>query len=310
MPRSRSGYRGRFAPSPTGPLHFGSLIAAVGSFADARAHDGDWLVRMDDLDRPREMPGAAAAILDTLAAFGLHWDGTVLRQSQRTEAYVEALARLRKSGLTYACGCSRREIAAAGRHGPEGPIYPGTCRQGLPPGRRPRSERLRVGDASFGIEDRIQGLFAQDLSSDVGDFVLRRADGIHAYQLAVVVDDGDQRIDHIVRGADLLTSTPRQRLLQQLLGLPAPSYAHLPLAVDGNGRKLSKSLAARPVDPADPVPALHAAWRFLGQRPLLDPPVTVDEFWQRAIPTWSIGQVPRHGTPQPAPVGSDRPAVE
>lgn len=310
MPRSTSGYRGRFAPSPTGPLHFGSLIAAVGSFADARAHDGDWLVRMDDLDRQREVPGAAAAILDTLAAFGLHWDEPVLRQSQRTEAYAEALATLRKSGLTYACGCSRREIAAAGRRGPEGPIYPGTCRQGLPPGRRPRSERLRVDDASFGIEDRIQGLFAQDLPCDVGDFVLRRADGIHAYQLAVVVDDGDQRIDHIVRGADLLTSTPRQRLLQHLLGLPAPSYAHLPLAVDGNGRKLSKSLAARPVDPTDPLPALHEAWRFLGQRPLPGPPATIDEFWRWAIPAWSIGQVPRYGTPQAAPIGLDRPAVE
>jgi glutamyl-Q tRNA(Asp) synthetase len=286
-------YRGRFAPSPTGPLHFGSLIAAVGSFADARARGGAWLVRMDDLDRTREVKGAADTILRTLERFGLHWDEAVLYQSQRRNAYDEALNLLRESGLTYPCGCSRREIAAQGAPGPEGPIYPGTCRVGLRRTRRQHSERVLVPDATVAVEDRIQGPIAQHLAEEVGDFILRRADGIHAYQLAVVVDDAAQQVQQIVRGADLLRSTPRQVYLQQLLGLPRPSYAHLPLALDVDGRKLSKSLAAAPVDPNDPLPALQRAWKFLGQTAPPDQAGAVETFWQQAIPAWSLEHVPR-----------------
>ena len=295
--------RGRFAPSPTGPLHFGSLIAAVGSFADARASGGAWLVRIEDIDRTREVPGAADDILRTLDRFGLRWDETVIYQSRRTEDYALALRQLRERGFTFPCACSRREIAALGRLGPEGPIYPGTCRSGIPHGRKARSERLHVTetrldiqiepDIQIEIKDRIHGPITQNLAADIGDFVLRRADGLHAYQLAVVVDDAAQGIDSIVRGADLLLSTPRQVYLQRLLGLPRPSYAHLPLVVDDAGRKLSKSLAAAPVNPADPLPALTRAWHLLGQAPMPEAPGSVAEFWQWAAIHWRIERVPR-----------------
>jgi glutamyl-Q tRNA(Asp) synthetase len=288
-----SNYRGRFAPSPTGPLHFGSLVAAVGSFADARHHQGAWLLRIDDLDRQRAVPGADRRILATLDAFGLRWDEALRYQSLNTARYEAALEALRAAGVTYPCGCSRREIRAQGRPGAEGPIYAGTCRNGLPPGRHARSERLRVDAGAIVVEDRIQGRFSQDLGTEVGDFVLRRADGFHAYQLAVVIDDAEQHINQVVRGADLLISTPRQVHLHRLLGLPTPGYAHLPIALGEDGRKLSKSLAAVPVDPADPVPALLRAWRFLGQRPLPEDPQGVDEFWALAIPRWTLGAVRR-----------------
>jgi glutamyl-Q tRNA(Asp) synthetase len=267
-------------------------VAAVGSFADARSDGGDWLVRMEDLDRTREIPGAADSILRALECFGLHWDGAVCYQSRRADAYAAALERLSALGLTYPCGCSRREIALRGRPGAEGPIYPGTCRDGLPPGRSPRSIRLRVAAAKVGFTDRIQGPSQQDLAAEVGDFVLRRADGIHAYQLAVVVDDAEQGITDVVRGADLLLSTPRQIRLQQHLGLPRPDYAHLPLAVDAGGRKLSKSLAALPVDPAAPLPALLGAWRFLGQAAPPEPPGGVAAFWEWALSNWDPARVP------------------
>jgi len=301
-PDHRSGYRGRFAPSPTGPLHFGSLIAAVASFADARSCQGAWLVRMEDLDRLRDVPGAADQILRTLDAFGLHWDEPVVYKRHRTSLYEDALATLRDRNLTYPCACTRREIANAGRTGPDGPIYPGTCRLGLLPGRQARSERLRTTDGDIIIEDRVQKRYSQCLAADVGDFVLRRADGIHAYQLAVVVDDAAQQINQIVRGADLLSSAPRQRLLQRLLGVPEPAYAHLPVATDPAGKKLSKSLDAQPVDPTDPLRALLAAWAFLGQSPLPEPPATVAEFWQQAIPVWSIKHVPQRLTLPATPV--------
>ena len=291
-PAAQPRYRGRFAPSPSGALHFGSLVAAVGSFTDARAHAGEWLVRMEDIDRTRERPGAADGILRTLDAFGLHWDGPVLYQRLRAAAYADALAELQAQGLCYPCGCTRREIALHGRPGTEGPIYPGTCRDGLPPGRSPRSVRFRSSDEPVGFSDAIQGPQRQHVAREVGDFVLRRADGMHAYQLAVVVDDAEQGITHIVRGADLLRSTPRQLLLQRHLGLPEPAYAHLPLALDDTGRKLSKSLAAVPVDARDPLPALLAAWRFLGQRPPPEPPEDVAGFWAFAVPGWQRNRVP------------------
>ena len=284
-------YRGRFAPSPTGALHFGSLITAVASFADARAHGGEWLVRIEDLDRPRTVPGAADAILRTLLALGLCWDRPPLLQSPRTAAYEEALERLTALGLTYPCACSRAEIGGGGHHGGIAPVYPGTCRNGLPPGRPPRSIRLRTSHALRQFHDRIQGAQQQDVATVVGDFVLRRADGIHAYQLAVVVDDAWQGISHVVRGADLLASTPAQGLLQQALGLPTPTYAHIPLAVDHRGRKLSKSWAAAPVDPADPVPTLRRAWAWLGQEPAPAGASPAD-FWQHAGRNWRIERVP------------------
>ena len=286
-----SSYRGRFAPSPTGPLHFGSLLAAVASYADARAHNGSWLLRIEDLDRPRTVPGAAAAIQRTLHAFGCDWDEPIVFQHTRHAAYDAALAQLAALGLVYACGCSRAEIAAYARQGLEGPIYPGTCRAGLPPGRRARSLRLRTTAEPIDVVDRIQGKQGHAVAEAIGDFVLRRADGLHAYQLAVVVDDAWQGITQVVRGADLLLSTPRQIGLQRALGLPTPGYAHIPLLLDQQGRKLSKSLAAAPITDTDPLPALRLAWRLLGQEPL-DPVRSVRDFWQRAAGCWCIERVP------------------
>jgi glutamyl-Q tRNA(Asp) synthetase len=238
------------------------------------------------------VPGAADDILRTLERFGLLWDETVVYQSRRKDAYAQALRHLDEGGLTFPCACSRSEIAILGRPGTEGPIYPGTCRNGLPAQGRPRSQRLRVDDVQIAIDDRIHGRILQQLAVDVGDFVLRRADGMHAYQLAVVVDDAAAGIDSIVRGADLLMSTPRQVYLQRLLGLPQPSYAHLPVAVDIDGRKLSKTLASAPVDPEHPLPALLRAWCFLGQAPLPETVGSVREFWQQALPAWRMEHVP------------------
>jgi len=250
-------YRGRFAPSPTGPLHFGSLLAALGSWLLARHAGGQWLVRIEDLDPPREVPGAADAQLRALAAFGFVPDAPVLRQSDRGDLYRAALEQLLASGDAFVCHCSRGDLAASG----------GVHRRCVPGARRTDpSIRFRVPDfTALAFDDAIQGRIAQDVSDEVGDFVLRRTDGYWAYQLAVVVDDAAQGITDVVRGADLLDSTPRQVLLQRALGLPTPRYAHLPLVLDADGRKLSKSLAALPVDAADPIPALRAAWQALGQ---------------------------------------------
>lgn len=252
---------GRFAPSPSGPLHFGSLVAALASWLDARAAGGRWLVRIEDLDQPRVQPGAADDILRTLERLGLYWDGEVIFQSRRAPVYEEALSRLRD---TYLCGCSRREIAdsAVSLAADGAQVYPGTCRAGLAPGRAARSLRVRVaGSVSF--LDRVQGRLAQDLAREVGDFVLRRADGQFAYQLAVVVDDAAQEVSDVVRGADLLDSTPRQIYLQRLLGFPTPRYLHVPVALDAAGDKLSKHAGARPIGKDD----LQRALRFLGQPP-------------------------------------------
>lgn len=263
----------------------------MASFADARAAGGAWLVRMEDLDGVREVPGAARQILDDLDAFGLHWDGEVLHQSVRTPAYQEALARLADAGLTYPCGCSRTQVAASGLMGSDGPIYPGTCRDNPPEGPGPRVLRLRTDGPEIRFSDRIQGPQGQVVSQCVGDFVVRRADGIHAYHLAVVLDDAWQDISRVVRGADLLVSTPRQILLQRALGLPTPDYAHVPLVLGPDGRKLSKSLASAPLDPSDPLPALRRAWDLLGQRPL-GHAASRARFWSRAIAGWCIDRVP------------------
>lgn len=287
-------YRGRFAPSPTGPLHFGSLVAAVGSFLEARAHDGAWLVRMEDLDPPRVAPGAADDILRTLEACGLHWDGAIAYQSARSEAYHGALHRLRDTGLVYPCACSRREIADSAIAGTEGPVYPGTCRGGMAPDRGARAWRLDTRGAAISFEDALQGRAAPRLDDEYGDFVLYRADGAYAYQLAVVVDDAGQGITDVVRGADLLGSTPRQIYLQRLLGLPQPRYAHLPVAVNAQGEKLSKQTLAPPVGAVRPVPALVAALVFLGQQPPEElGRATVGDLWDWALEQWDLARVPR-----------------
>ena len=250
-------HRGRFAPSPTGPLHLGSLVAAFGSWLMARHAGGEWWIRIEDLDPPREVAGAAEAQLRTLSAFGLVSDAPVVRQSDRHALYDAALARLLDAGHAFACHCSRSDLAAVG--GIHRSCRPG-ARRDLP------AIRLRVQeDTRIAFDDAIHGRFEQDVAREVGDVVLRRADGYWAYQLAVVVDDADQGITDVVRGADLLDSTPRQILLQRALALPTPRYAHLPLVVDESGHKLSKSLAALPVDADDPMPALRLAWRALYQ---------------------------------------------
>lgn len=293
-------YRGRFAPSPTGPLHFGSLVAALGSYLDARHQHGEWLVRVEDLDPPREVAGAADAILRTLEAFGLEWDGSVVYQSQRDEYYLAALEELAHMGCVYHCACTRKEIADSSIDG-SGNIYPGTCRNGLPPGRKPRSVRVRVDDTHVHITDRLQGVVQQQLAQEVGDFVLRRADRLFAYQLAVVVDDAAQGITDIVRGADLLDSTPRQHFLQQQLGLPVPRYLHLPVAVNNNREKLGKQTHAPPVRPAAGNQALIAALNFLHQTlPDGAAQASQAELLQWAIKHWNVSALPRQRL-QPAP---------
>ncbi len=282
-----SPYRGRFAPTPTGPLHFGSLVAAFGSWLMARYAHGEWWVRIEDLDPPREIAGAADAQLRTLAGFGLVSDGPVARQSERHPLYRTALDRLLAADLAFECRCSRSDLIAVGG------IHRACGHNAV---RAAAAVRLRVIDNSIvGFQDALHGHIEQDMAAEVGDFVLLRADGFWAYQLAVVVDDADQGITHIVRGADLLDSTPRQILLQRALGLPTPGYAHLPLIIDAEGAKLSKSLAALPVDGDDPLPALRLAWRALGQRrDKLDDPGSMERTLARAVAAFDPGVVPRH----------------
>jgi len=255
-------YVGRFAPSPTGPLHFGSLVAALASYLEARSVKGKWLVRMEDVDKPREQPGAADAILRALDALGLHWDGAVAYQSRRTSLYQDALERLRAH--TYPCGCTRSEIADSALASDGARVYGGSCRGGLPQGKTARAIRVRArGEIRF--TDRVQGPQAQQLERDVGDFVLWRADGQFAYQLAVVVDDAEQGVTDVVRGADLLDSTARQIHLQRLLGCATPRYLHVPVAVNAAGEKLSKQTGAEPMDAGRRGDALRRAFAFLGQ---------------------------------------------
>lgn len=294
-------YRGRFAPSPTGPLHFGSLVAAVGSYLEARSRGGEWLLRIEDVDAPRCSAAAADAILRTLEACGFEWDGEPVWQSRRSEAYAAALERLKAAGMVFPCACTRRELADSALAPDGAAIYPGTCRAGLAAGREARAWRLRVGHARIGFDDAVQGRIESDLATEAGDFVLRRADGLFAYQLAVVVDDAEAAITHVVRGADLLLSTARQICLQQGLGVPTPAYAHLPVAVNATGEKLSKQTLAMALDSARPMPALHAALGFLGQQP---PPDlargTVAELWAWAGANWRLQRVPRGPALAPA----------
>ena len=249
-------YRGRFAPSPTGPLHFGSLVAAVGSWLRARAQNGIWVVRMEDLDPPREVPGAAADILATLAKFGMQSDEPVLFQSRRESAYDDAFRRLLDSAQVFDCNCSRSDLEAQKGFHRDACITPADATH-------TPAWRLRTPDLTIDFNDLANGLQSQNLRQDIGDFVVKRAEGWYAYQLAVVVDDAFQGITEVVRGADLLDSTPRQIYLQRLLGYPTPTYLHMPLVVDASGQKLSKRDHARPVDGDDPMPAMRAALEFL-----------------------------------------------
>ena len=288
-------YRGRFAPSPTGPLHFGSLVAAVGSYLDARSCGGEWLVRIEDVDAPRTVPGAADGILRTLDGFGFEWNGEVVIQSRRLDLYHAELVRLQLAGDVYPCACSRSEIAAkTSRTSVDGGLlYPGTCRAGLAEGKAARAWRLRVPDQTLQFQDRVQGASQQNLEREVGDFVLLRADGQYAYQLAVVIDDALQGINAVVRGVDLIDSTARQMWLQQRLGIPTPSYAHLPVVVNAAGEKLSKQTKAAAAESTQGSALLASALEFLGQPvppDLHKAPVT--DFWRWAISVWSIANVP------------------
>ncbi len=287
-------YVGRFAPSPTGPLHAGSLVAALASWLDARAAGGTWLVRVEDIDPPREIRGAADDILKTLDCFGLVSDRPVDWQSRRTDRYAEALNRLRGTGLAYPCSCSRRALAAAAARRPDWPVdvYPGTCTTGPSRSRGPFAWRLRVPNGTVEFEDRRAGRVAQHLSREVGDFVIRRRDGLWAYQLAVVVDDAEQGVTDIVRGADLLDNTPRQIGLQRSLRLPTPRYLHVPIVVNERGEKLSKQTGARALVRTDALGELERAWAHLGLAPLRAD--TRDVFLRRAIELWRERWWPAH----------------
>ena len=282
-----SAYRGRFAPSPTGLLHAGSLLAALASWLDARAHDGTWLIRIEDIDPPRDIPGAGEKIIETLSRFGFESDEPVLWQHDRLDAYRETAARLVSEGKAFGCACSRHDIAEWHRiHGGDPSVYPGICRNGTG-GRKPRAIRFRVDSEPVSFTDRRLGTLTQNLEKELGDFVIWRADSLPAYQLAVVMDDGLQGVTDIVRGEDLYGNTPRQIALQRALGLPTPRYLHLPLVLNDRGEKLSKQGGATPVDPESPLIELERAWRSLGFRPRGAD--SVPAFLRAALPLWREG---------------------
>ncbi len=286
-------YCGRFAPTPSGPLHFGSLVAALASALDAQAAGGRWLLRIEDVDTPRVVPGAAEAMVRELSRLGFEWSGEVMWQSARGSAYEAALAQLREAGLIYPCACSRKEMADSALASDGSRRYPGTCRAGLPPGRAARAWRIRVPAGVVSVDDRIQGRIEQDVLADGGDFVVLRADGVFAYQLAVVVDDAAQGVSDVVRGADLIDSTLRQRVVQQALGLSMPRYAHVPVVLDAAGDKLSKQTLAAPLASLPAGQALCDAISFLGQPVMAEMPRwPVGEIWEWARQHWDVAQVP------------------
>jgi len=270
-------YIGRFAPTPSGYLHFGSLVAALASYLDARAVGGIWLLRMEDLDPPREVAGAQDAILRTLESYGFEWDGKLIRQSARHAVYATVIDRLFSQGLAYACTCSRKQLEEYGG------IYPGTCRNAQH-STKGAAIRLRVPELDYHFHDRVQGEFHQHLGREVGDFVIRRRDGLYAYQLAVVLDDAWQGVTDVVRGADLLDSTPRQLYIQELLGLPQPRYLHVPLIIQPDGNKLGKSYRSPPLSSAQAAPLLARALRTLGQHV----PHELSEARPHELMTWGI----------------------
>lgn len=284
--RSNGAYVGRFAPSPSGPLHFGSIVTALASYLDARSCGGRWHVRIDDLDQPRTVQGADALILSELERLGLHWDGPVYYQRARHERYRWALDTLNARGLTFDCGCTRKAL-------PPGP-YPGTCRAGLTDGQSARSVRIAVDSVPVCFADAIQGQVSIDLGATVGDFIVRRADGLPAYHIAAMVDDHDLGATHVVRGADLLPSSGAQAYLYEKLGFVVPRYAHIPLAVAASGIKLSKASRAPPTSARPAQDVLRDALRFLGQ-PALAPfsvDATVESILTEAVRRWSLISVP------------------
>ena len=287
---------GRFAPSPTGPLHFGSLVAATGSWLAARSRSGRWLVRIEDLDRSRVVPGSEEEILRALERFGLVWDGTPVRQSERLHLYATAVEQLRRSGVAFDCGCSRAEIqraASAPAPGEEQLVYPGACRAGLPDGRTARAVRFRVPAGPITFDDRIAGRITEDVAGSVGDFVIRRADGPFAYQLAVVVDDAEQGITQVVRGGDLLASTGRQIALQRALEIPLPEYAHLPMIVGPDASKLGKRDGALPLPLLDQRLVSATLSRALTILGLEAEPSTPQRMLENALRDFSLDRVPR-----------------
>ncbi|MCG6868535.1 MAG: tRNA glutamyl-Q(34) synthetase GluQRS [Gammaproteobacteria bacterium] len=294
METTTSRYVGRFAPSPTGPLHFGSLVTAVASYLEARSRNGRWLLRIEDLDPPREVPGATGMILEALEAYGLEWDGAVVLQSRRARAYGAALEVLESRDLTYRCGCSRRSLIETATAGTHGPIYPGTCRSGTASDLDEFAVRIRTNNKPIRFKDLNLGLVEQELESEVGDFIVRRRDGYYAYQLAVVVDDAWQGVTDVVRGSDLLSSTPRQIHLQHLLGLQTPRYLHVPVVANTQGGKLSKQTGAQALPLDNPGPPLLEALKFLDQAPpesLIGAPVS--EIWRWALAYWRAQDLPR-----------------
>ncbi len=283
-------YVGRFAPSPSGPLHLGSAVAAIASYADARAHDGRWLLRIEDLDTPRVVSGATEIILQQLSALGMRWDGDVLHQSRRLRAYQYAFDTLLSLNCVYPCGCTRREIADSVLGIQGSPLigerpYPGTCRYGLPEGRQGLSWRFRVPEGSVAFKDRWLGPMEQNVGQVVGDFVIKRADGIWAYQLAVVIDDAAQGVTDIVRGEDLLSSTARQQILASTLGFSVPSVLHVPLVMDQSGLKLSKQNNAAALDLTKPLEILQKSWELLGFERLKV--INIEDFWVQATSVWA-----------------------
>ena len=286
-------YRGRFAPSPTGPLHFGSIITAVGSYLQARSQQGDWLVRIEDVDETRIVPGADDDILRTLDNYGFEWQGEVLYQTHRKQAYEEALHQLLANKLIYPCICSRRELQGQTKQSKLGIIYPGICAHKQHPENIESALRIRTQDQHIEFEDQVMGHYGHNLKQDLGDFVVRRRDGLFAYQLAVVIDDEFQQITDVVRGIDLLDSTPRQIYLQQLLNYNTPHYTHLPIAVDENDNKLGKQTGASGIATDKPVPTLVKAMKFLGQQtePGLEH-ASLNTFWQWAMEHWDLSKIP------------------
>ena len=297
MQSAVSSYRGRFAPSPTGPLHFGSLVAAIGSFADAKYNQGEWIIRIEDLDPPRTVPGSITEILTALEKLGMEWDGEIIYQSQRSAFYQEVLEQLIHEKMVYPCTCSRKEIADSNMAEGGGIVYPGNCRNGITHLNRTPAFRLKTDNFPVRFNDVLQGVVSQQLDREIGDFVLKRADAVYAYQLAVVVDDAEQQITHVVRGADLLDSTPRQIYLQRLLGYTTPVYMHLPIVNNAQGEKLSKQTNAAAIDVSNVVPQMVAALGFLGQNPPNDLVNTdLAGFWQWTINNWRIDKIPLTGS--------------
>ena len=296
MPNNKSTiYRGRFAPSPTGPVHFGTLVAAVGSYLQAKKNNGEWLIRMEDVDITRKIDGADIEILNTLEAFGFEWHGKIIYQSEQTDYYQQALERLISQSLVFPCSCSRKQLASA-----DSDIYPGTCRNRPLASKNGHALRLLAKNTTIEFTDVVMGKQSQNIAQQCGDFVIKRRDGLFAYQLAVVVDDALQNVTEIVRGSDLLDSTPRQIYLQQLLGYATPAYCHLPLAIDSAGNKISKSDDATKVEIKDREKLICSVLAFLAQKPPADLSASnINDIWSWAVKHWNIGQVPTKAHIQP-----------